>query len=81
MALTAYSTVWGPAPTNEIYTGRGFRGRIEHCTICREDQVEKMRELNVVPSFLMQHLLYWGSTYRDKWVGVKVMDDEPNHGR
>ncbi|KAI9019162.1 amidohydrolase family-domain-containing protein [Hyaloraphidium curvatum] len=70
-ALDAFSTVFGPAQESEIYTGRGFRRRIEHCTICREDQVARMRALNVSPSFLMQHLLYWGSTYRDKIHGAE----------
>ncbi|KAJ3334763.1 hypothetical protein HDU93_007313 [Gonapodya sp. JEL0774] len=77
-ALETYERVYGRVAPENAYTGSGFRGRIEHCTITREEQVTflastsviaRMKALNVIPSFLMQHLLYWGSRYHDVSLG------------
>jgi predicted amidohydrolase YtcJ len=41
--LDMYRTVFGTVKKEEAYTGVGFRGRVEHCTIAREDQIAQVR--------------------------------------
>lgn len=43
--------------------------RIEHCTITRPDQLERMARLGVQPSFLMNHVYYYGGAFRDVLLG------------
>ncbi len=43
--------------------------RIEHSTMARPDQVERMKKLNVQPSFLMNHVRLYGAAYRDEIFG------------
>ena len=43
--------------------------RIEHATMARPDQILRMKKLNVQPSFLMNHLRYYGAAYRDQIFG------------
>ena len=45
--------------------------RIEHSTMARPDQIERMKKLNVQPSFLMNHLRYYGAAYRDQLFGAE----------
>ncbi|KXS20204.1 hypothetical protein M427DRAFT_52452 [Gonapodya prolifera JEL478] len=68
-AIEVYDKIFGKPAPEDLFSGKGFRGRIEHCTITREEQIPRLKELNVIPSFLMQHLLYWGSRYRDVSLG------------
>ncbi len=54
-----------------------FRPRIEHASILHDDQVQKMKELGVTPSFLIGHVFYWGTFMRDKVFGkekVQLLD-------
>lgn len=54
-----------------------LRPRIEHCSILHDEQIEKMKELGVLPSFLIGHVHYWGTTMRDKVFGpgkVQLLD-------
>jgi predicted amidohydrolase YtcJ len=61
-ALDAIDAVYGRnAPTGV--------NRIEHCTITRPDQIERMAKLGVQPSFLMNHVYYYGAAYRDQLLG------------
>lgn len=39
--------------------------RIEHSTMARQDQLERMKRINVEPSFLMNHVRFYGAAYRD----------------
>ena len=39
------------------------RCRIEHCSILHDDQIEKMAELGLSPSFLIGHVHYWGKAF------------------
>jgi len=39
--------------------------RIEHSTMARPDQILRMKKLNVQPSFLMNHVRFYGAAYRD----------------
>ena len=43
--------------------------RIEHSTMARADQVERMKKLAVQPSFLMNHVRLYGAAYRDQIFG------------
>ncbi len=45
------------------------RHRIEHCQTVREDQLDKMKELGVTPSFFVGHVYYWGDRHRDLFLG------------
>ncbi len=43
--------------------------RIEHSTMARPDQILRMKALNVQPSFLMNHVRFYGAAYRDRIFG------------
>jgi predicted amidohydrolase YtcJ len=43
--------------------------RIEHATMARPDQIARMKTLNVQPSFLMNHVRFYGAAYRDQLFG------------
>ena len=43
--------------------------RIEHSTMARRDQIQRMKKLNVQPSFLMNHVRFYGAAYRDDIFG------------
>lgn len=43
--------------------------RIEHSTMVRLDQIQRMKKLNVQPSFLMNHVRFYGASYRDDIFG------------
>jgi predicted amidohydrolase YtcJ len=53
------------------YTGSTDLGvnRIEHATMARPDQILRMKRLNVQPSFLMNHVRFYGAAYRDQLFG------------
>lgn len=54
--------------------GRGVslarRPRIEHCSILHDEQIARIRELGVSPSFLIGHVYYWGQAFRDNIFGA-----------
>lgn len=39
------------------------RCRIEHCSILHDEQITKMQELGLSPSFLIGHVHYWGKAF------------------
>jgi predicted amidohydrolase YtcJ len=43
--------------------------RLEHATMARPDQIERMKKLAVQPSFLMNHVRFYGAAYRDQIFG------------
>ena len=45
------------------------RPRIEHCSITEDDQIAKLKELDISCSFLIAHVLYWGEAFRDTVFG------------
>jgi predicted amidohydrolase YtcJ len=55
------------------YAGSSAYGvnRIEHSTMARADQIVRMRTLNVQPSFLMNHVRFYGAAYRDQIFGAE----------
>lgn len=50
-------------------SGRDNRHRIEHCSFATDEAIEKMARLGISPSFLMNHLYYWGRAFMDNIVG------------
>ena len=44
---------------------------IIHAQMARADQLERMRELAVVPSFFSLHTYYWGDRHRDIFMGAE----------
>ena len=46
-----------------------LRCRIEHCSILHDEQIERMARLGVDPSFLINHVYYWGKAMRDEVFG------------
>lgn len=63
MTLEAYASVLKDAPTNDL------RHRIEHCSMLHADQMQKMRELGLSPSFLIGHVRWWGKAFQDRIFG------------
>jgi len=56
---------------------RALRCRIEHCSILHDEQIERMAALGMVPSFLINHVHYWGHVMRDQVFGpekVQLLD-------
>ena len=54
-----------------------LRCRIEHCSILHDDQIARMQALDMVPSFLINHVHYWGHVMRDEVFGpekVQLLD-------
>jgi predicted amidohydrolase YtcJ len=49
--------------------GTGRRHRIEHCQTVREDQLDRMVEHDVLASFFIKHVYYWGDRHRDVFLG------------
>jgi predicted amidohydrolase YtcJ len=45
------------------------RHRIEHCQTARDDQLDRMKELGVTPSFFVGHVYYWGDRHREIFLG------------
>ncbi len=63
MTLDAYEAALGSAPSNDL------RHRIEHCSILHPDQMVRMRQLGLSPSFLIGHIRWWGKAFRDRLLG------------
>ena len=56
---------------------RRLRMRIEHCSILHDDQIARIRDLGIGPSFLINHVYYWGHAMRDTVFGpekVQLLD-------
>jgi predicted amidohydrolase YtcJ len=45
--------------------------RIEHSTMARPDQILRMKTLNAQPSFLMNHVRFYGAALRDQIFGAE----------
>lgn len=64
-ALDAYEVV-GPDPER--------RHRIEHSSLATDEHFARMAALGVSPSFLMNHVYYWGRALRDDVLGPERAD-------
>ncbi|MDN5764809.1 MAG: amidohydrolase [Humibacillus sp.] len=45
------------------------RHRIEHCSVLHPEQMARMAALGLSPSFLIGHLRWWGTAFRDRLLG------------
>ena len=51
---------------------KGLRHRIEHCSLVPSDELfARMAEVGVSPSFLINHVYYWGRAFRDDIIGER----------
>ena len=57
------------------YKDADLRHRFEHCSVTTDDQLERMAKLGISPSFLMNHVYYWGAAFRDTILG----EERANH--
>ncbi len=46
------------------------RCRIEHCSILHDDQIQKMADIGISPSFLIGHVYYWGTAFVNDVFGL-----------
>ena len=56
---------------------QSLRIRIEHSSILHDAQIARMKDLGVAPSFLINHVYFWGQTMRDNVFGpdkVQLLD-------
>ena len=63
VSLDAYEAVLGKASDSNL------RHRIEHCSIFHPDQMVRMKDMGVSPSFLIGHVRWWGKAFRDRILG------------
>ena len=54
---------------SEKYGKDGRRTVMIHAQTVRFDQLDKMKELNIMPSFFAMHTYYWGDWHRDETLG------------
>lgn len=45
------------------------RHRIEHCSVLRPEHITSMARLGLSPSFLIGHIRWWGTAFRDRLLG------------
>lgn len=60
---------FGEAEKDSTHTVRELRHSVVHCQMAREDQLDKIAELGVVPTFFVLHTYYWGDRHRDIFMG------------
>jgi len=53
------------------YPATDLRHRLEHCSFTTDDQLTRMAAVGLSPTFLMNHLYYWGAAFRDTILGPK----------
>jgi predicted amidohydrolase YtcJ len=63
-ALDGIEAAYGANPATGL-------NRIEHATMARQDQLERMKQLGVEPSFIPDFLHLYGAAYRDQLFGPK----------
>ena len=63
MTLDAYEAALSSAPKHDL------RHRIEHCSVLHPEQMARMKQLGLSPSFLIGHVRWWGKAFRDRLLG------------
>ncbi len=51
-------------------TTPGLRHRFEHASVTTDGQLARMAAVGISPSFLMDHVYYWGAAFRDTILGA-----------
>jgi predicted amidohydrolase YtcJ len=54
--------------------GKDLRHRLEHVSFTTDDQLRRMAAAGISPSFLMNHVYYWGAAFRDTLLGPARAD-------
>lgn len=62
-ALEAFEELQPKYGTNDL------RHRFEHVSFTTDDQLKRLAAAGISPSFLMNHVLYWGAAFRDTILG------------
>lgn len=57
------------AAAQSVHPRADPRHVIVHAQTARDDQLDRMRELGVIPSFFELHTWYWGDRHRDLFLG------------
>jgi predicted amidohydrolase YtcJ len=71
MAIAAFEAALKKTPRKDA------RHRIEHCTLLHPEQMDKMVELGLSPSFTIGHVYYWGESFQKTIFGperAKLID-------
>jgi len=68
LVIGAFGTVLGTRPPGSG-SSPDLRHRIEHCSLAHPEHLEAMAAMGVSPSFLMNHVYYWGRVFRDDIFG------------
>ena len=55
----------------KAYPRDNARHFIIHCQTVREDQLDRMQRLGIIPAFFNMHVFYWGDRHRDIFLGPK----------
>ena len=66
MVVSAYEQALG-----DTADAGDHRHRIEHCSLATSEHFERMARIGVQPSFLMNHVYYWGRVFRDYIIGAE----------
>lgn len=66
MVVSAYEQALGDSAD-----AGDHRHRIEHCSLATSEHFERMARIGVQPSFLMNHVYYWGRVFRDYIIGAE----------
>ncbi len=53
----------------KAYPRNDARHIIIHCQTVREDQLDRMQRLGIIPSFFATHTYFWGDRHRDLFLG------------
>ena len=53
----------------QAYPRADARHIVIHCQTVREDQLDRIRRLGIIPSFFVVHTYYWGDRHRDIFLG------------
>jgi predicted amidohydrolase YtcJ len=61
--------LYGFRQAQEAFPREDTRHVINHAQMAREDQLDEMKELGVIPSFFVLHTYYWGDRHRDIFMG------------
>jgi predicted amidohydrolase YtcJ len=66
-AIDAIEAAYGANPATGL-------NRIEHATMARQDQIERMKQLGIEPSFIPDFVYLYGAAYRDDIFGPARAD-------
>lgn len=51
------------------HPARETRDMIIHCQLATADQLQRMKQLGVIPNFFVNHVYYWGDRHRSLFLG------------